>query len=148
MTALIFSGDHVEDQMHGGDHRTTSGNVNSRSHRTARQDTRKRRAPPRQRRDLQARAHGNPEAETILFFIAIIPAVECSAALPITAITMTPTKTSVSPSADRAASTAPIKNSDISATRDVATISTRSDLGTDQPLASLRSSPPSCESLA
>ena len=41
-----------------------------------------------------------PRLRPILFFNAIITAVECSAALPITAITITPTKTSVSPSAD------------------------------------------------
>jgi REP element-mobilizing transposase RayT len=67
---------------------------------------------------------------------------------PEVAITMTPTKTSVRPSVARAASTAPTRNSDISATRNVAMIRTKSDLETDHLRASSRSSSSPCGSPA
>ena len=62
-------------------------------------------------------------ARSIWFFIATSTAVECSAALPITATTITPTNTSVSPSTCEVSSTAPTSISLIHATSAVATTS-------------------------
>ena len=66
-----------------------------------------------------------------MFFIAIVIAVECSAALPTIATMITPTKVSVTPSECCAASTAPTRNSDIHATARVAPRSTPTALPTD-----------------
>ena len=62
-----------------------------------------------------------------MFFNAIRTAVECSAALPTIATTITPTKTSVSPSVRLASSTAPTSTSLIQATKAVATSRTTDD---------------------
>ena len=83
-------------------------------------------------------------AMSILFLSAMRMAVECSAALPMMATRITPTKTSVMPQVLAVASTAPTRNSLISATNAVATSSTVSALPVDQPCGSdrvVRSSP-------
>jgi hypothetical protein len=62
-------------------------------------------------------------------------AVECSAALPIIATTMMPTKVSVMPNVAHYASIVPTKNSESSATNPVATSRTMIALPRDQYLA-------------
>src|SRR5205809_4299105 len=61
-----------------------------------------------------------PTLRSILFFIAMSMAVECSAALPTIATTITPTKTSVRPTESRTFSIVPTRNSESSATKAVA----------------------------
>jgi hypothetical protein len=79
-----------------------------------------------------------------LFFIAMSTAVECSAALPMIATTITPTKTSVNPNEAEAASTAPTRNSLMSATSAVAPRSVTIDRVWLQPWVPIASSPSSC----
>ena len=64
-------------------------------------------------------------ARSILFFMATKIAVECSAALPMVATTMTPTKTLFMPRESAAALTEPTRNSLMTATAAVAATSTR-----------------------
>ena len=83
-------------------------------------------------------------AMSILFLRAMRIAVECSAALPMMATRITPTKTSVMPQVLAVAWTAPTRNSLITATNAVATSSTVVALPIDQPsvpIASSASSP-------
>jgi hypothetical protein len=74
-----------------------------------------------EKRDLQAGAEiAIPTLRSILFFIAMRMAVECSAALPTIATTITPTNTSVRPTESRTLSIVPTRNSESRATKAVA----------------------------
>src|SRR5262249_37326161 len=73
-----------------------------------------------------------PRLRSILLLWPIQNAVECSAALPMTATIMIPTNTSLTPSFVRAASTEPTRNSESNATQAVEMNRTSIDLGSDQ----------------
>ena len=84
-----------------------------------------------------------PTLRFILFFIAIIIAVECSAALPTIATTITPINTSVTPTECRTFSIVPTRNSESTATTAVEMRRMKTALPTDHclPLSSMPLSP-------
>ena len=75
-----------------------------------------------------------PTLKSILFFNAMVTAVECSAAFPTMATMITPTNASVMPREARTYSIVPTRNSESSATSAVANSNIVKDFARDQSL--------------